>query len=121
MNAAIAHARETLPGFWKEFQNPKPSDHFNLKVKITDSNGTEYFWAGSLQRRGSAITGVIDNDPNIVRSVKLGQRINIPDADIADWLYMRDGKMHGNYTLRAMFKHMSADEVAQAKKMLADD
>jgi uncharacterized protein YegJ (DUF2314 family) len=52
--------------------------------------------------------------------VKIGQRIDIIQTNIADWLYMRDGKMMGNYTLRALFKEMPPDEVARYKKMLAE-
>jgi uncharacterized protein YegJ (DUF2314 family) len=55
-----------------------------------------------------------------VRKVKLGQRIEIPEADISDWLYMRDGKMVGNGTVRPLFKHMPAAEVEEVKRMMAE-
>ena len=64
--------------------------------------------------------GTINNDPNTVASVKLGDRIEIPDADITDWLYRRDGKMVGNRTLKPLFKQMPAAEVERLKKMMAD-
>ncbi len=46
--------------------------------------------------------------------------MRIPEADISDWLYMRNGKMVGNYTLRALFKNMSPEEVREAKKRLGE-
>ncbi|MFN3651975.1 MAG: YegJ family protein [Armatimonadota bacterium] len=121
MAAAISQARASLPHLWSVFERPiRGESVFSLKVKITDGNGTEHFWVGSLERRDGVTTGKIDNDPNIVRNVKLGERITIPDADISDWLYKREGKMVGNYTLRAMFKQMPAEEVSRFRAMMAD-
>jgi uncharacterized protein YegJ (DUF2314 family) len=62
----------------------------------------------------------ISNTPKIVASVKLGDRIEIPGADITDWHYMRDGKYVGMFTLKPLFKHMPADQVEALKKVMAD-
>lgn len=121
MTAAIAKARETLPQFWKVFDKPERGESdFALKVEITDKRGSEHFWATDIERDAGKTMGTINNDPNTVTKVKLGDRIEIPEADISDWLYMRDGKMVGNHTLRALFKQMPAGEVEKLKKMLAD-
>jgi uncharacterized protein YegJ (DUF2314 family) len=121
MVAAIKTARETLPHFWQVYEKPTRGEtNFALKVKITDKQGTEHFWATDIERRERKITGTINNDPNIVKSVKLGDRMEIPEADISDWLYMRDDKMIGNQTVKPLFKQMPADEVKQLKAMMAD-
>jgi uncharacterized protein YegJ (DUF2314 family) len=121
MVAAIAKARETLPQFWQAFERQEPSESkFALKVKVTDTHGTEHFWATELERRDGKIMGTINNDPNIVASVKLGDRITIPEADISDWLYLRDGKMLGNYTIRPLLKKMPPKEAEKYKKIMAE-
>jgi uncharacterized protein YegJ (DUF2314 family) len=121
MVAAIAKARATLPKFWEVFERPEHGESdFALKVRITDKNGTEHFWATEIERKDGKILGTIDNDPNIVRSVKSGQRVLISEADISDWFYFRDEKMVGNYTLRVLFREMPPDEVNRYKKILAD-
>jgi len=121
MNAAITKARSTLLQFWQVFEKPEHGESdFSLKVKITDKKGTEHFWATDIKRRDGKIMGTINNDPNIVSSVKLGDRIEIPEADISDWLYMRDGKMVGNSTLKPLLKQMPAAEAERLKKMMAD-
>jgi uncharacterized protein YegJ (DUF2314 family) len=121
MVAAIAAARDTLPHFWQVYDKPARGEtNFSLKVKITDKQGTEHFWATDIERRDGTILGTLNNDPNIVKSVKLGDRMEIPEADISDWLYMRDGKMIGDHTVKPLFKQMSADEVKQLKAMMAD-
>ncbi len=120
MLAAIAKARETLPQFWTVFDKPERGESgFSLKVKLTDKHGTEHFWATDIERRDGKIMGTINNDPNIVATVKLGDRIQIPEADISDWLYMRDGKMVGNETLKPLLKTMPAREAERLRSMMA--
>jgi len=121
MTAAIARARETLPQFWGAFEkHERGESDFSLKVRITDKHGTEHFWATDIEHREGKIKGIINNDPNTITSVKLGDVVEIPEADITDWLYMREGKMVGNFTLKVLFKQMPAKEVEYYKKMMAE-
>jgi len=121
MNAAIEIARSLLPQFWKTFDEKKSGEQdFALKVKVVDGDQVEHFWAVDIERSAGQITGTINNDPEYVKTIKMGQRITIPEADISDWLYMRDGKMVGNYTLVPMFKNMSPEDVAAFKKLMAE-
>ena len=121
MNAAIAKARADLPNFWRKFEQPGPDDSdFALKVKITDSHGVEHFWLTDLERKDGKITGTVNNDPQTVQNVKLGDRIPIPESDITDWMYMRNGKMHGNGTVRPLLKTMPPEEAARIKAILAE-
>ena len=121
MVAAIEAARNTLPAFWTAFDTrPNGESDFVLKVKITDRHGAEHFWVNDITRRDGKITGTIDNDPNVVAAVKVGDRIEVREADITDWAYTRGGKMVGNRTLRVLFKKMPAAEVEGYKRQLAD-
>jgi uncharacterized protein YegJ (DUF2314 family) len=121
MNAAIARARAELPTFWQKLEHPGPGESdFALKVKITDSHGVEHFWLTDLQGKDGKLTGTINNDPQTVQNVKLGDRIPIPEADITDWMYTRNGKMYGNGTVRPLLKRMPPEEAAKIKEMLAE-
>jgi len=121
MNAAIAKARETLPKFWAAFDHPSPGqDTFSLKVKITDGKAVEHFWTQNVEKKDGKIFATIGNDAEWVHNVKIGDRIEVPEADISDWFYLQNGKMVGNYTIRVLFKHMPADEVAKYKTLLAE-
>jgi uncharacterized protein YegJ (DUF2314 family) len=39
---------------------------------------------------------------------------------MSDWMFMRDGKMHGNYTMRPLLKTMPAEQAAKLRSMLAE-
>lgn len=121
MTIAISKARETLPHFWQVFDKRSRSESgFALKIKISDKKGVEHFWVIDLVRQAGKTMGTINNDPDTVGIVKLGDRIEIPEPDITDWLYMREGKMVGNFTLKPLFKQMPPEEVKKFKIMMTD-
>ena len=121
MNAAIAKARAGLASFWTALANPAlETEGYALKVAVKDGDQVEHFWTSDVRRDGDHITAVIANEPQIVSTVKEGQRIEVPDADISDWMYMRKGKIVGNETLRVLLGYMSEEEAAQWKAMLEE-
>ncbi len=121
MGAAIAKAQQTLPQFWQVFDKREHGEsNFVLVVRITDKGRIEHFHTTDFERREGKTVVTISNRPNIVASVKLGDRIEIPAADITDWFYMRDGKYVGMFTIKPRFKHMHADQVERLKQMMAD-
>jgi uncharacterized protein YegJ (DUF2314 family) len=121
MAAAIAKARQTLPQFWQVFDKREHGEsNFVLVVRITDKGRIEHFSTTDFDRRDGKTMVTISNHPNIVASVKLGDRIEIPEADITDWSFMRDGKYVGMITFKVRFMHMRAADVEQVKKMMVD-
>ncbi|MBW2181958.1 MAG: DUF2314 domain-containing protein [Deltaproteobacteria bacterium] len=117
MNQAIETAQLTFDKFLERFRNPQPGDEdFNVKVKIEDKNGVEHFWLSDLRLGSEPYIGIIGNDPGIVRNVKFGQQYSFQRADIRDWMFMSNGKMQGNYTLRVILKSMPEEESEEIKK-----
>jgi uncharacterized protein YegJ (DUF2314 family) len=121
MNAAIRKARDSLPIFWSKFAAPSSHEKdFTLKIKIDDENGTEHFWCGMIEGNSTSATCVIDNDPQTVLSVSIGQRIAADPASISDWMYMRDGKIVGGETIRVILPRLSKDEADEFRSLLAE-
>jgi uncharacterized protein YegJ (DUF2314 family) len=111
MAAAIEQAKATFGEFKARFSVPQPGDtDFGVKVRIEDSNGVEHFWLTGLNLDAEPYSGVIDNDPGIVTSVKCGQTYSFSEKDISDWMYVSDGVMQGNHTARVLLKSMPPDE-----------
>jgi uncharacterized protein YegJ (DUF2314 family) len=121
MAAAIAKAQETLPQFWQAFnQRAHGESNFVLVVRVTDKGRIEHFFTSDFERRDSRTIVTITNSPKIVASVKPGDRIEIPAADITDWSYMRDGKYVGYRTMIPRFKNMRPEDVEAFKRMMAE-
>jgi uncharacterized protein YegJ (DUF2314 family) len=119
MDAAIARARSEVDSFIAEMSKGNGSD-FAVKVPIEDKGETEHFWLTDIVYRNGKFEGVIGNEPGIVTNVKFGQKWTAKKSEISDWMFMRDGKMYGNYTIRPLLKTMSEEEAAKYKSMLAN-
>lgn len=122
MEDAKAKARATLPQFWAKLERPGPGEEgFSLKVALPYSpRDTEHIWTKDVERKDGKITGVINNRPRDVKTVRLGQRIEIREEQISDWMFMRSGKMVGNYTLRPLLGRMPPADAARYRAMLED-
>ncbi len=119
MDAAMELARSEVDTFIAVMQQGNGTD-FSVKVPIEDANGTEYFWISNIKYRDGSFEGTIGNEPGIVKNVKFGQKWTIAKSEISDWMYLRDGKMHGNYTMRVMLKSLPEDQAEEMRSRLAD-
>ncbi len=104
MNAAIAQARATLPDFWTALgQHDATTDMFALKVAFPYGlDNHEHIWCQEVSRASTGISATVGNAPEAPVGVKLGDRVTVNEADVSDWMYTRDGKIIGAYTLRVL-------------------
>lgn len=119
MDAAIARARSEVESFIRELAHPTGSDHA-VKAPIEHAGKTEHFWLIDVSFENGAFRGTINNEPSVVSNVKLGQSWSIRKTDISDWMFLRGGKMYGNYTIRPLLKTMPKNEAAAYRSLLAD-
>lgn len=119
MEQAIAEARSTFDDFLARFRNPQPGDEgFHVKVKIEDDNGVEHFWVSDLKLDAEPYSGAIADEPGVVKKVTLGQTYSFTRGEVSDWMYIADGKMQGNYTLRVVMESMPPEEAEAMKKKI---
>lgn len=116
MQSAINDARQTLPEFLAAMTGG--AKYCAVKAPITDSNGTEHFWLTVVKHENRTFTGRIDNRPETVRCVSEGQLYSLPEGDISDWIYIKDGVAVGNRTLRVLLDYMSPADAAKAKRAM---
>ncbi len=119
MNAAIARARNEVDDFIKIVQAGKYQ--VSVKVPIADGDKVEHFWLKDVTYQDGSFNGIIDNDPEIVTNIAIGRKVNVRKEAISDWLYIQNGKMIGNYTLRVALKKMSEKEAAALRKQVGWD
>lgn len=119
MDAAIAQARNEIDGFVANLQ--KGADqNYAVKAAITDNGKTEHFWLVDVKFADGKFSGKIGNDPGIVTNVKAGQDWSVAKAEVSDWMFMRGGKIHGNYTMRPLLKTLPPQEAEKMRSMLAN-
>ena len=119
MANAIARARREVDVFVSTLESRDGSD-FAVKVPIEDGDRTEHFWLTDISYGGGEFEGKIGNDPGVVSNVAFGQIVKVPKEEISDWLFMRGGKMHGNYTLRPLLPTMPKADADYYRSLLAE-
>ena len=117
MNRAIKKAQKTLPIFLKAYKNKNTKEYgFGVKVKITDSYGSEHFWTTDFKELKNGFSAKINNSPQTVKSVKYRELVKFSKSDITDWMFYKNGILQGGYTIKVMFKYMEKDDVESLKK-----
>jgi hypothetical protein len=72
MNAAIEKARSSVKAFIDALQSPRAGrSKFSVKAAVTDAKGTEHMWLIPVTFDGKVFHGTINNDVEIVSSVKI--------------------------------------------------
>lgn len=118
MDWAIAQARGQTGWFLSQMQAGNGSD-WSVKVPIEDGGQIEHFWLTNISYDGGQFTGLIGNDPGVVSNVSFGDEWTVSHAQISDWMFVRDGKIHGNYTIRPLLKTLPPEKAKQLHAMLA--
>jgi uncharacterized protein YegJ (DUF2314 family) len=115
MNAAIQQARETLPLFINELQNPKTSQSlFSVKAKfLLDDGGAEHLWIDDVTYNNNQFTGTLGNEPLYVRGHHLGETITVGFEDVTDWMLIDNDHLIGGFTMHVFLNYMSEDEISQ--------
>ncbi len=117
MNAAIQKARAGVDAFIAALKSPKATQSgFSIKFPFKDGKETEHIWLSPITFDGGKFHGVVNNDPELVKNVKLGQKVTALPNEISDWMYVENGKLVGGETLRVLRAKMSESERAEFDK-----
>ena len=112
MNAAIAHARDTLPTFWASYDAPKPTESGHcLKVRFTGDGYVEHIWMTDVEKLPDGnYSGRFANEPSDLLGKNIGDQVKFKQIDISDWMFMRNEKVVGGETIKALLKSMPKEE-----------
>jgi uncharacterized protein YegJ (DUF2314 family) len=117
MNLAIATAKKTFPKFDSTFRRPHDKKmYFSIKVRFRYPGGNEYIWMESITLKNGHYWGVITDTPANPIKVKLYEQLEIPSADITDWLCGSGEVLHGGYTIRVINSRMTKAEAEKFKQ-----
>jgi uncharacterized protein YegJ (DUF2314 family) len=124
MQRAYSQARATFRYFWREvaWDRRRIIPALNLAcVKASFSDGepathgdeapeVEHMWLSDIDFDGECVSGVLQNTPNWLKSIKQGDSVRIPLHEIEDWMYALDDEVFGAYTVNLMRSRMGRQE-----------
>lgn len=102
---AIAEARRRWPEFAAAFKNREPGDdRFIVKAPFVGDDGqTEHMWLQVFGLEPEYVHGHLANDPMHTTKLKKGSQVEVPVAEISDWLCPdTEGNALGNFTHEAV-------------------
>jgi uncharacterized protein YegJ (DUF2314 family) len=111
MQLAVKEARKTVEKFITALQNPAPGQQdFEVKKPFIQGKEVEHIWLSDVQFIGKRFQGKIDNRPQKIAGLKIGQLVTVSPRDISDWLYVDNGKLIGGYTVRVHYNELSPQQ-----------
>src|SRR5271154_1043735 len=113
MNAAIARARDTIPTFWASYHAPKPSETgHGLKGRFAvGAHRFEHIWISDVEKLpDGTFSGRFANQPSDVPGMNEGDQVEFKQADITDWLFIRNEKVVGGETIKLLLKSMPKEQ-----------
>jgi uncharacterized protein YegJ (DUF2314 family) len=117
MNAAMDKARGSVKSFIAALKAPKAGQSgFSVKMAFTDGDQTEHMWLSPVSYDGTKFSGTVNNTPEMVKNVKIGQTVTVSPEKISDWMYIENKKLVGGETLRVMRNALSPAERADMDK-----
>lgn len=118
MQAAYAKARNTLDHFLALAASPPPDvGAFAVKVSIAEGDYQEHFWVTPFEiTKDGTFLGQIGNRPRIALGVAEADYISFRRADVVDWTYRKEGKMHGNFTACARLSYETDKNAARFRE-----
>lgn len=117
MLAAMKKAQESTDEFIAALNSPSANQKmFSVKMPVTDGETTEHMWVMPVRFEGGSFSGKINNQPDKIKGVKLGQTVQVAKDEISDWMYVEGRKLVGGFTLRVLRDQMPESERADFDK-----
>jgi len=112
MNEAIAKAKATSDDFVRALHARRPgtTEFFVKKPYPTPSGEWEHMWIEVTNEHDGVLQGVVANEAEDTREVKIGQNVSLKITEISDWKYLDEKKLVGGYTIRYFLDKMSPEE-----------
>jgi uncharacterized protein YegJ (DUF2314 family) len=111
MREAVEKARKTVQKFIDALQHPASGEtDFEVKKPFVQKNEIEHIWLSDVKFVGGRFQGKVDNLPEKIKGLKLGQLVSVNPDEISDWVYIKNGKLVGGYTIRAHYNELTPEQ-----------
>ena len=124
MAAAHAKALAGIGEFWAALDRKAPNEKSHmLKVRFPVAGESaikgEQVWVADVRREGAGrYSARLDNKPRNLPQFRIGDRVDFVDGMITDWMFIRDGKLVGNETMRVALARMPKAEAEKLRAMV---
>ena len=118
MERAMQQARSTLSRFFELSQSGLKGDYL-VKMRLSDGVHAEHIWVSVTAGNGELLEGYLANDPT-VPGYLIGDVVTLRIDDIEDWMVNTGEVRFGGYTVRAMLKDLSPEQISEMNLIFRD-
>jgi uncharacterized protein YegJ (DUF2314 family) len=110
---ATKAARSVLTNFITELSAPRSNQaYFALCARFDPPGSGEFLWITNPCLQHGMFSGTLSQTPQHAKGISPGETVHISESQVADWMYVQDGKLVGGYTLRLWRNRMTQQEKA---------
>lgn len=84
------------------FNTPGAANTFAVKKAFTDGPTGEHMWVAIDTLDGNTIHGHLNNTPNDVHNIRLGDPVTLTPNQLEDWIYTKDGTDIGGFQVKIL-------------------
>ena len=116
-------ARNTLPIFFRHLTGPGKGEHsFSVKYpfRADDNSGIdmEHIWLTGIRFKNGQYYGILAGAPRYLGGMKKGDTVAFSADSITDWMYIRDDRIIGGYSIKYLLEKIPEDQRSGEQKKL---
>jgi uncharacterized protein YegJ (DUF2314 family) len=116
-------ARNTLSIFFRHVTGTGKGEHsFYVKYPFTvyDEGDvvTEQLWLSGIYFKNGAYYGKLANNPRYLHNMKAGDTVTFSADSVTDWMYIRNGKIIGGYSIKYLLEKIPEDRRSEEQRKM---
>jgi len=84
-----------------------------IKTRLVDGDAKAFMWLSNVHEMDGGFSGELFEVPSNFENYQPGDRLEVPDGSILDWMVNDQGNLYGGYSIRLIRSRKPADEQAQ--------
>ncbi len=107
----VRDAQASLPEFRRLLKSEGAADWYPcVKTRITVGEESAFIWLSVVQALPSGFIASVFEIPAAFSGVQVGDRINVSDDDLVDWMINKHGELHGGFSLQYQRSKLPPEE-----------
>ena len=102
---------DTIPEFRALLRLPGEANALvAVKTRLTDGDQAALVWLMLIKPTSRGFLASVFEIPPSFTTVQIGDKFEVPDAELSDWMYNMGGILHGGFSLRGQREQLPPEQ-----------